>query len=215
MVEKDSGLLTMGSEKVKDKTVYYYLNDYVKKGNHKSRHRVFIVHRLDRDTSGLLVFTKNEKSKRFLQDEWQTFQKKYFAIVHGILSNKESTISTYLRENQEHRVYSVDDPSRGKLAETRYQVLDETKNKSLLGIELITGRKNQIRVHFSELGSPVVGDSKYGKEEDGKKKLSLHAASLSLIHPFSKAEMSFSSKPPGYFETHIKGAVKTCRSSDF
>ena len=109
VVDKVSGLLTVSNEKVRCNTAYYLLNDYVRKGNQKSRHRVFIVHRLDRDTSGVIVFSKNENAKRYLQEEWQGFQKKYYAIVHGTLPEKEGVITSYLAETRAHKMYSVGD----------------------------------------------------------------------------------------------------------
>ncbi len=205
VVDKVSGLLTVSNEKVRDNTAYYLLNEYVRKGNQKSRSRVFIVHRLDRDTSGVIVFAKNEKAKRFLQEEWQGFEKKYYALVHGTMPDKEGVITSYLAENSVHRMYSVADPQKGKLAKTGYKVLRESSKYSLLEIDLLTGRKNQIRVHLADKGCPVAGDKKYGVKEKGIKRLTLHAASITIIHPFSKEKMTFSTKVPAYFESLMKG----------
>ncbi|MBU0677666.1 MAG: RNA pseudouridine synthase [Verrucomicrobia bacterium] len=201
VVDKVSGLLTVGNDKVREHTAYYLLNDYVRKGNPKSRHRVFIVHRLDRDTSGVLVFAKSQNAKHYLQDEWQGFEKKYVALVHRRLPEKEGVITSYLAENAAHKMYSVADPKRGQLAKTGYRVLKESSKYSLLEIELLTGRKNQIRVHLSEKGCPVVGDTKYGVKEKGIKRLALHAATISIKHPHSKEKMTFTAKVPGYFES--------------
>jgi len=199
VVDKVSGLLTMGNDKVKENTAYYLLNNYVRKGNPKSRKRVFIVHRLDKDTSGVIVFAKNEKVKLYLQDEWAGFKKIYYAVVEGSLREKEGVISSYLAENDLHKMYSVNDPGKGKLAKTGYKVLRESKQYSLLEIELLTGRKNQIRVHMADKGCQVVGDKKYGKREKGIKRLALHAASLSIVHPYSKEMMTFKARIPAYF----------------
>lgn len=204
VVDKTSGLLTVGTEKVRENTAYYRLTAYVRKGNQKSRNRVFIVHRLDRDTSGIVVFAKNMQAKRYLQEEWSGFKKKYYAIVHGALSKKEGVITSYLAENRAHKIYSVDDPKKGKLAKTGYKVLKENKKYSLLEIDLLTGRKNQIRVHFSENGCPVAGDKIYGKDEKGIKRLTLHAASLTIVHPETKKEMIFEAKVPAYFRELVK-----------
>ncbi len=203
VVDKMNGLLTVSTEKVSENTAYYRLTTYVRKGNQKSRNRVFIVHRLDRDTSGIIVFAKNEHAKRFLQEEWQKFTKKYYAVVQGTLSQKEGVITSYLAENSIHRMYSVNDPEKGKLAQTRYKVLKESRKYSLLEIYLLTGRKNQIRVHFSEKGCPVAGDKMYGKKEKGSKRLALHAASLTIIHPDTKEAMTFEAKVPDYFKTLV------------
>jgi len=203
VVEKKSGLLTVSNEKVRDNTAYFLLNEYVKKGNQRSRNRVFIVHRLDRDTSGLLIFAKTEPAKKYLQSEWKHFEKKYYALVHGQLPEKEGLITSYLAENSVHRMYSVTNPDKGKLAETRYKVIRESKNYNLLLIDLLTGKKNQIRVHFSEKGHPVVGDWIYGTQENDKniKKLALHSCFLKINHPFTKEEMTFESPLPDYFKS--------------
>ncbi|NQT65485.1 MAG: RNA pseudouridine synthase [FCB group bacterium] len=203
VVDKVSGLLTVSSEKIRENTAYYLLNEYVRKGNQKSRRRIFIVHRLDRDTSGVIVFAKNERAKRYLQEEWQGFEKKYYALVHGTLPEKEGVITSYLTENSVHRMYSVTDPEKGKLAMTGYKVIKESSRYSLLEIDLLTGRKNQIRVHLADKGCAVAGDKKYGVKEKGVKRLMLHAASLTITHPFSKEKMIFTTKVPAYFESLI------------
>ena len=208
VVDKMSGLLTVSNEKVRENTAYYLLNEYVRKGNQKSRNRVFIVHRLDRDASGIIVFAKNENAKRYLQEEWQKFKKKYYAVVHGTLPKKEDIITSYLAENPVHKMYSVNDPEKGKLAKTGYKVLRESKKYSLLEIDLLTGRKNQIRVHFAEQGCPVVGDKKYGEKEKGIKRLTLHAASITIVHPFTKETMTFTTKVPAYFKTLVKNGSR-------
>lgn len=203
VVDKMAGLLTMGTDCEKQNTAYFRLNEYVKKGNPRSRNRIFIVHRLDRGTSGLLVFAKTEQAKHFLQDNWERFDKRYFAVVHGILPEKQGTISTFLVENSCYRVYSVPDPTKGKFAQTGYRVLKESARFSLLEIKLFTGRKNQIRVHFSEMGHPVVGDPVYGKDDKSFKRLALHSATMTLIHPFTHKELAFKTEIPSYFRTLI------------
>ena len=203
VVDKINGLLTVGTEKEREQTAYFRLNEYVKKGNSKSRNRVFIVHRLDRDTSGVLVFAKHQAAKRYLQDEWESFSKKYYAVVHGALPKKEDVISSYLAENQGFRMRSVRDPKQGKLSKTGYKVLQETEYYSLLEVDLITGRKNQIRVHLFERGFPVVGDKIYGKKRKGVKRLMLHSASLTILHPHTKREMTFETKIPSHFSALV------------
>lgn len=205
VVDKRSGLLSVSTGKVKENTAHYLLNEYVKKGNSKSRSRVYIVHRLDRDTSGIIIFAKTEQAKLYLQSEWEQFEKKYYAVVHGILEEKEGLITSYLAENSIHRVYSVNNPEKGKLAKTRYQVIRESSKFSLLLIELLTGRKNQIRVHFSEKGHPVVGDRVYGDKDKDKdiKRLTLHAAYMTITHPFTNEKMTFESPAPAYFKSQV------------
>lgn len=204
VINKTNCLLTISTDTEKARTAYYILTDYVKKGNPKSRNRIFIVHRLDRDTSGVLVFAKNEQAKRYLQDNWKEFSKTYYAVVHGILDQKEGLITSYLTENSIHRVYSVRDPERGKLAKTSYKVIKESNNYSLVEINLLTGRKNQIRVHFSEKGHPVVGDKMYGSKPTGGNRLALHAASLTIMHPYSKKQMTFETELPLCFKSIMK-----------
>ncbi|MEN8198798.1 MAG: RluA family pseudouridine synthase [Thermodesulfobacteriota bacterium] len=199
VVDKQSGLLTMSTGKAGEKTAYTLLTDYVRRGNPKSKNRIFIVHRLDKETSGVLVFAKTEKAKRSLQDNWQNFNKKYSAVILGTLNKKEDIITSYLAENSIHKMYSVSNPEKGLLAKTGYKVLKESKQYSLLEIDLLTGRKNQIRVHFAEKSCPVAGDKKYGEKQKNVKRLTLHAASLTLRHPHTKEEMTFEAKIPGYF----------------
>ena len=199
VVEKPAGLLTVGTERNKSRTVHYLLNDYVRKGNPKSRNRVYVVHRLDQDTSGILLFAKSEPAKKFLQENWEQTNKHYLAIVHGQLTPKEGTISTYLTENTAHRVYSTPDAAKGKLSHTAYKVVKETKGFTLVEIHLLTGRKHQIRVHFAEKGHPIAGDGKYGKGQRVSKRLALHARSISFTHPFNGRQMTFDTGMPEDF----------------
>lgn len=204
VVDKACGLLTMGTETVRENTAHYLLNEYVRKGNSKSGNRVYIVHRLDRETSGVVVFAKSEKAKQFLQESWAEFEKKYYAVVCGKRPEKKGMITSFLTENSAHKMYSVADPRKGKLAKTRYRVLKESPNFSLLEIDLMTGRKNQIRVHMADQGCPVAGDKKYGEKDKRIKRLCLHAASLTLVHPFSRETMTFEAKVPAYFNALVK-----------
>lgn len=204
VVDKIQGLLTIGTDREKEKTAHYLLNDYVRKGNERSRNRVFIVHRLDRETSGVLIFAKNEETKIYLQDYWQEFSKTYVAVVRGRLQEKEGIITSYLLENKAFRVYSVKDSDKGKFSKTGYKVLKESDKFSLLEIYLFTGRKHQIRAHLSEKGHPVVGDKIYGGADKETKRLALHASSLTIIHPYTQKEMSFETEIPLYFKTLVK-----------
>jgi tRNA pseudouridine32 synthase/23S rRNA pseudouridine746 synthase/23S rRNA pseudouridine1911/1915/1917 synthase len=160
---------------------------------------VYVVHRLDQDTSGILLFAKSEQAKKFLQEHWEQTDKHYLAIVHGQLIPKEGMISTSLVENAAQRVYSTPDAAKGKLSHTAYKVLKQTKGFSLVDIHLLTGRKHQIRVHFSEKGHPIVGDRKYGQGDHVSKRLALHARSISFIHPYSGKQMHFDTGLPEDF----------------
>ena len=199
VVEKPCGLLTMGTDRDKSRTVHAILNDYVRKGNPRSRNRVYIVHRLDRDTSGILILAKSEAAKIFLQGHWQETEKRYLTVVSGSVSPKSGTISSYLAENSAFNVYSTPDPALGKLSHTEYAVLKEVKGLSLLEIHLLSGRKHQIRVHLSEKGHPVVGDKKYGRGGDAYGTLALHARSLCFTHPVSGKRLSFETGVPDFF----------------
>jgi tRNA pseudouridine32 synthase/23S rRNA pseudouridine746 synthase/23S rRNA pseudouridine1911/1915/1917 synthase len=199
VVNKPCGILTMGTDRDKSRTVHTILNDYVRKGNSKSRNRIYIVHRLDRDTSGVLIFAKSERVKLLLQEQWKDSEKKYLTVVYGEFAQKEGLISSYLAENSAYSVYSTPDSTKGKLSHTAYKVLKETKGFSLLEIHLLTGRKHQIRVHLAEKGHPVVGDKRYGKVADGYNCLALHARSLSCTHPVSGKRLFFETPPPEYF----------------
>ena len=199
VVDKPPGLLTISTDREKSRTAYFILTDYVRKGVAKSRNRIFIVHRLDRETSGLLIFAKNEEAKFRLQSRWQDTQKTYLAVVHGRCEKRAETITTLLAENQARGVYTTKDARIGKLAHTAYTVLKETKDLSLLEVQLLTGRKHQIRVHLAGIGHPVVGDPRYGKERKAHARLALHAKSISFTHPFSGTPLFFDAKVPDYF----------------
>ncbi len=199
VVDKPPGLLTIATVTEKSRTAYFILTDYVRKGCAKSKNRIFIVHRLDKETSGILVFAKSEEAKLRLQSQWKETKKKYLAVVHGKLEKCSETITTYLAENKAHTVYSTPDTTKGKLSHTAYEVLKQTKDFALLDVHLLTGRKHQIRVHLADIGHPVVGDRKYGKGNDAHKRLALHARLISFQHPFSGTQLTFETKVPVYF----------------
>ncbi len=205
VVNKPSGLLTIATEAEKVKTAYASLTDYVKKGNFKSKNRIFIVHRLDRDTSGILVFAKTESAKLNLQDNWDSVNKKYVAVTHGRWEKLEGTISSYLTENKALQVYSTKDQSIGKLSHTQYKVLKDTPNYSLVEINLLTGRKNQIRVHFADEHHPIVGDSKYGDDKKKYLRLALHSLSIRFKHPYSGNEVFFETPIPAFLSELVGG----------
>ncbi|MBN2013064.1 RluA family pseudouridine synthase [candidate division KSB1 bacterium] len=203
IVNKPAGLLTVGTESEKSHTLYALLTDYVRRGNSKSKNRVFIVHRLDRDASGIVIFAKTESVKHQLQDHWDEVKKKYFVVVHGKCTTHHAIIESYLTENKAHRVYSTDDYSKGKLSRTAYKVIKTSGGLSLLEIELLTGRKHQIRVHMADMGHPVVGDKYYGVKEHSHKHLVLHALSIEFIHPVSGVQCKFEAPVPVYFDQLI------------
>ncbi len=199
VVDKPAGLLTVGAEKEKSRTAYHVLTNYVRKGQSRSRARIFIVHRLDRDTSGVLIFAKTEEAKVRLQSNWDDTSKTYLAVVHGQCEKDEDVVSSYLAESKAQVVFSTTDKTKGKLARTAYKTLRRVKYYSLLEIDLLTGRKNQIRVHLSDAGHPIVGDKKYGREGDAFSRLALHAKSIAFKHPTTGEPVTFSAKTPGHF----------------
>jgi tRNA pseudouridine32 synthase/23S rRNA pseudouridine746 synthase/23S rRNA pseudouridine1911/1915/1917 synthase len=207
VVDKPSGLLTIGTERETARTAYFALTEYVRKGAARSRNRIFIVHRLDRETSGVLVFAKTAEAKVCLQRRWDATKKRYLAVVHGKCEKRSETITSYLAENSAHGVYATVDPRKGKLAHTAYTVLKETKDFALLDVELLTGRKHQIRVHLADRGHPVVGDRRYGRVDKVRRRLALHARSLSFRHPVSGEELTFEAKAPAYF-TELVGSFE-------
>lgn len=199
VVDKPPKLLTMGTDREKSRTAYFILTDYVRKGCARSRKRVFIVHRLDRETSGVIVFAKSHEAKLRLQEQWQDTKKTYLAVVHGRCEKRTETITSYLAENKAHVVYSTPDAKKGKLSRTAYRVLKQTGSFALLEIDLLTGRKNQIRVHLADCGHPVVGDRKYGNAKTAHKRLALHAMSISFKHPVTDKQLTIKAEVPAYF----------------
>ncbi len=173
VIEKEPRVLTVSTPKEKLRTLYHEASDYVKKQYPKNK--VFIVHRLDKDTSGLVVFAKSEDIKNKLQNNWEQTKRGYLAIVEGHLKNKKDTLKSYLVETKTLDVYSTKDPKKGKLAITEYEVLKENKNYSLLKINIKTGRRNQIRVQLSDLKNPIIGDKKYHSKTNLLKRLGLHS----------------------------------------
>lgn len=202
VINKPSGLLTVATEKEKNKTAYHLVMEYLKKKN--KNNRIFIIHRLDKDTSGIIMFAKNEGAKHLYQDNWNDIVKKrcYYAVIDGKMENKEGMIKSYLKENG-NMVYSVKDRS-GKLAITEYKVLKDRKNISLLDINLKTGRKNQIRVHMKENKTPILGDLKYGEKSKLINRLALHAYKLELVNPVTKKLLTFEINMPNEFKMLFK-----------
>lgn len=201
VVNKGYGLLSMGNDKTREGTAYSILREYVKWQN--PANKLFIIHRLDRDTSGLMMFAKSEEAKRTMQHNWNNMvlNRKYLAVVEGTPDPADGTVKSYLAETSQYEVYSTDDPEKGQLAITRYRTLEAGPRFSLLEVELDTGRKNQIRVHMKDLGHPISGDRKYGAEASPIHRLALHAQTLRFIHPVTRREMNFSTPVPASFTT--------------
>ncbi len=200
VIDKPAGLLTMGTDKEKEETAYFKLTEYLRVKSGKERARIFIVHRLDRDTSGLVIFAKNAEAKYSLQENWDRAVKKYYAVTERVPAKKRGKIESFLVENEFRQVYSVQKRSfDAKHAVTHYSLLKENGRYALLDIALETGRKNQIRVHLSDIGCPVAGDAKYGAVTDPLQRLALHAYFLSVPHPSTGEIKTFRSEAPYNF----------------
>jgi len=205
VINKPAGLLTIATDSEKSKTAYAALTDYVKKGSIRSPHRIFIVHRLDRDTSGILIFAKTEIAKTKLQSSWEETSKTYVAVTYGSWKIKEGKIESYLAENKAQSVFSTKDQGLGKFSQTEYKVIKETEKYSLLNVNLLTGRKHQIRVHFAEANHPIVGDARYGETSRKFPRMALHAKSIKFNHPFSGKEMFFETTIPPFLSGLVGG----------
>jgi 23S rRNA pseudouridine1911/1915/1917 synthase len=197
---KPAGLLTIGDRGLGGTSFYQQMQAYVKE-NSKGRERLFIVHRLDREVSGILLFAKSEKLQEEIKNHWAESKKLYYALVEGQPENEQGTIRSWLIEGHDQRVYSVKEQEGAKLGITHYRVMDRTPDFALLEVDLETGRKNQIRVHLSEMNCPVVGDRRYGADAKYERRIRLHAFYLSIRHPVTGKPVEFKSKmPKGFLE---------------
>ncbi len=194
VLDKPAGLLTIATEAEKTRTAYRAVNEHLKGRARTSRQQIFVVHRLDRETSGLLVFARTEAAKVALQSGWKSVQKTYQAVVEGIPAAPADTLRSRLVETGSLLVQPSD--RKGRLAVTRYRVLRSGAERSLLELAIETGRKNQIRVQLAEIGHPIVGDRKYGARTDPAGRLALHACELVFAHPVSGKAMRFRSELP-------------------
>lgn len=195
VVEKDAGLLTVATKNEQNSTAYRQLTNYVQSIHPKNR--IFVVHRLDRDTSGVLVFAKNKDIQQSLQNAWQevVLERTYIALVEGVVK-KDGTITSWLKEDKTYMMRSSPRDNGGQKAVTHYKVLKSNRNSSLLKVNLDTGRKNQIRVHMEDLGHPIVGDKKYGSNNNIIGRLGLHAHAIRFLHPTTNESLRFVSEIP-------------------
>lgn len=200
VVNKGYGLLSVSRGTSKpEATAYNIIKEYLKACD--PRQKVFIVHRLDRDTSGLMMFAKTPEAKEAMQHNWNNMvlERRYVAVVEGNVETDEGIIRSYLGETSAHEVYSTQDPEQGKPAVTRYKVLERGQGRTLVEYTLDTGRKNQIRVHSRELGHPIVGDRRYGAGISPIGRLCLHARTLRFVHPRTSKDMNFRLPVPAKF----------------
>ncbi len=197
VVEKPSGLLSIATDEGEGRTAYAILTDHVRAGNRQSRARVWIVHRLDRETSGLMVFAKSDAAKRALQDNWEAAEKKYLAVVEGAPPDQSGLLESHLDESDPFKVRVTDAGPSSRRAATRYRVKKKGLSTALLELTLETGRRHQIRVQLAAAGCPIVGDKRYGARTNPVRRVALHAARLAFPHPVTGEKMRFESALPG------------------
>ena len=201
VIDKSESLLSVNTERQKERTAYTILNEYVRRSG--KQNRVYIVHRLDRDTSGLMMFAKDEKTQHTLRDNWHNivFDRRYVAVVNGEMEKNQGVVHSWLTDRTLY-VHSSPTDDGGKESTTHYRVIKRKNGYSLLELELETGRKNQIRVHMQDLGHPIVGDGRYGHEEGPNPlgRLALHAFKLCFYHPVTGEIMRFETPYPSTFK---------------
>jgi 23S rRNA pseudouridine1911/1915/1917 synthase len=199
VIEKQAGLLSIATDKEKDRTAFRILSDQMKVSDPHAR--IFVVHRLDREASGLLMFAKSWEIQQKLQQDWKedVIERTYAVVIEGNLAKDRGTITSWLKENQAHVMYSSPTPDDGLKAVTHYQVRKKNKEYSLLDVKLETGRKNQIRIHMKDQGHSIIGDKKYGSEQNPINRLGLHARVLIFRHPVTGKELRFETPVPSSF----------------
>ena len=199
VIEKRAGLLSIATETERERTAYSLLSEHVKRAS--SRNRIFVVHRLDRETSGLMMFAKSQTVQATLQDTWREsiLDRIYVAVVQGRPASAWGTVTSWLKENKSLQMISSPTPNDGQKATTHYRVLQTGGRCSLVELTLDTGRKNQIRVHMQDLGHSIVGDTKYGAKSNPIRRLALHARVLSFRHPITGKPLRFESPAPKEF----------------
>ncbi|MBO5951998.1 MAG: RluA family pseudouridine synthase [Bacteroidaceae bacterium] len=200
VIEKSSGLLSVANETTKDKTAHFILREYIRRDNPEAE--LFVCHRLDQFTSGILIFSKDEALKDEMRENWDFYvkERKYVCVTERVPDKLEDDITSYLEENNHLHVHSTSNANRGKLAATHYKVIQSKGRYALVDVEIFTGKKNQIRVHMSDIGAPIAGDMKYGAETNPAKRLMLHNYRLSFIHPVKGELMRFSLSIPYSFK---------------
>jgi len=199
VIDKDCGLLSVSTGKEHEETAFSILRDYVKSKKRDSQ--LFVLHRLDRETSGIMMFAKNIDVQQKMQDNWDEAVTKriYYALVEGRVAEVKGEIVSWLKESKSLKVFSSHKPGDGQKAVTQYRVLKTNDRYSILQVSLETGRKNQIRIHMHDIGHPVAGDKKYGAVTDPIRRMGLHAGVLEFIHPVTGECMHFETPVPALF----------------
>lgn len=199
VVEKKSGLLSVGVGDPPKENAWHIVTEYLRQS--KPFARSYVVHRLDQYTSGILIFAKTEDVQKRFRSAWSSYvvDRRYVAITEHVPAEREGEIATYLAQSSAMKVYSTDNPDEGKLAVTRYRVMRVSHDRAIVDVQLLTGRKNQIRVHLSEMGCPIVGDRKYGAVSNPHGRLMLHNYKLQFVHPLTKENLVFELPYPPCF----------------
>jgi tRNA pseudouridine32 synthase/23S rRNA pseudouridine746 synthase/23S rRNA pseudouridine1911/1915/1917 synthase len=208
VIDKAAGLLSVKANYEEAETAHQLLTQYVRKGEARAKTELFVVHRLDRETSGILIFAKTLEIRELFAKDWKNVKKTYLALVYGKFKKKTDILESYLKEEDDYSVRTVSGPEEGKFARTRYRVINETRKYSLLEVDLLTGKKHQIRVHLSEAGHPIAGDIKYGSTDRNKGRLALHAWRIHFKHPCTKEDMFFETEIPQCFGLQQQEEVK-------
>ena len=209
VINKGYGMLSVGTNShKKEENAYDIMRAYVKSVD--PRNKLWVVHRLDRHTTGLMMFAKSERANEVLRHNWNNIilERLYVAVLEGYLEQDKGFVKSRLTENSRFVVYSTDVPGEGRLAVTHYEVIGRGNGYTLARFSLDTGRKNQIRVHASDLGHPIAGDRKYGAKTSPINRLALHAQTLRFAHPVTKKDMNFESPVPREFSGVIRGRKK-------
>ena len=203
VIDKRNGLLSIGTDKEQKRTAYYILSDYVKEQHPDNK--IFVVHRLDRETSGLMMFAKSEKVQEQMQRGWHklVLDRRYVAVIEGALPHAEGVIDAPLTQDRNHKMW-VTRPGEGEDATTYYTTLRSGKEYSLVDLRLVTGKKNQIRAHLEWKGTPIAGDKKYHAKTNPAGRVCLHAYKLSITHPTTGQELHFDTRIPKLFEECVK-----------
>ena len=203
VIDKRNGLLSIGTDKEQKRTAYYILSDYVKEQHPDNK--IFVVHRLDRETSGLMMFAKSEKVQEQMQRGWHklVLDRRYVAVIEGALPHNEGVIDAPLTQDRNHKMW-VTRPGEGEDATTYYTTLRRGKEYSLVDLRLVTGKKNQIRAHLEWKGTPIAGDKKYHAKTNPAGRVCLHAYKLSITHPTTGQELHFDTRIPKLFEECVK-----------
>ena len=199
VIEKASGLLSVANDNAREKNAFNIVRDYIRHGNPEAD--LFVCHRLDQFTSGILIFSKDQEMMLEMRSNWDFYvkERKYICVTENIPPRVEDTIESLLTQNDRMQVFSTSDEEKGRLAITHYRVLQSRGRYALVDVEIFTGKKNQIRVHMAELGCPIAGDLKYGAETNPARRLMLHNYRLSFIHPVTGEQMRFSLPTPSVF----------------